>query len=129
MFLVTRQDIFTTKFWKLCLHWIYFTAQKMSKYEFFFWSVFSGIWNGYEDLLHKSTYSVHIRENTDQKKTPYLDSFHLVFLLKTTYSTGERYLQLSPDPVLTKLFEFQLYYLNANFRLSHKMFSWLTKFT
>ena len=56
----------------------------MSKYGVFFWSVFSGIWNGYEDLLRKSPYLVHIRENTDQKKTPYLDSFHVVFLLKTT---------------------------------------------
>ena len=34
----------------------------------FFWSVFSRIWTEYEDLLHKSPYSVQMRENTDQKK-------------------------------------------------------------
>ena len=33
-----------------------------------FWSVFSRIRTGYGDLLRKSSYSVRIRENTDQKK-------------------------------------------------------------
>ena len=42
------------------------------------WSVFSGIWSEYRDLLHKSSYSVQIRENTDQKKTPYMDTFYAV---------------------------------------------------
>ena len=53
----------------------------------FFWSVFSDIWTEYEflrmwtengDLRGKSPYSVRILENTDQKKTPYLDTFHSV---------------------------------------------------
>ena len=34
----------------------------------FFWFVFSRIWIEYEDLLHKSPYSVHIWENKDPKK-------------------------------------------------------------
>ena len=46
----------------------------------FFWSIFSRIWNEYGDLRSKSPYSVQIRENTDQKKTPYLDIFCAVKL-------------------------------------------------
>ena len=34
----------------------------------FFWSVFSRIRTEYGDLRFKSTYSVRIQENTDQKK-------------------------------------------------------------
>ena len=34
------------------------------------------------DLLRKSLYSVGIKENTDQKKTPYLDTFHAVLHLR-----------------------------------------------
>ena len=37
----------------------------------FFWSVFS--------CIRISTYSVQMRENTDQKKNPYLDAFHGVY--------------------------------------------------
>ena len=32
----------------------------------------------YGDLRSKFPYSVRIQENTDQKKTPYLDTFHAV---------------------------------------------------
>ena len=34
----------------------------------FFWPIFSHIWTEYGDLLHKSLYSVRMRENTDKKK-------------------------------------------------------------
>ena len=44
----------------------------------FFWSVFFCIRTEYGDLLRKSPYSVRIQENTEQKKTPYLDTFHAV---------------------------------------------------
>ena len=36
----------------------------------------------YSTELLKSPYSVQIRENTDQKKTPYLDTFHTMRSLK-----------------------------------------------
>ena len=44
------------------------TLWKVSKYGVFSWSVFSCIWTEYGDLRSKSSYSVQIRENTDQKK-------------------------------------------------------------
>ena len=44
----------------------------------FFWSMFSCIWNEYGGLLCKSLNSVQIWKNTDQKKFPYLDTFHSV---------------------------------------------------
>ena len=44
------------------------TAWKVSKYGGFFWSVISCIWTEYGDLRSKSSYSVCIQENTDQKK-------------------------------------------------------------
>ena len=34
----------------------------------------------YGDLLSKSPYLVRIQENADQKKTPYLDTFHAVIV-------------------------------------------------
>ena len=43
----------------------------------FFWSLFSFIRTEHGDFLPKSSYSVRIQENTDQK-TPYLDTFHAV---------------------------------------------------
>ena len=49
----------------------------------FFRSVFSRIWTEYGDLRSISPHSLRIRENTDQKKTPYLDTFHAVYCLKT----------------------------------------------
>ena len=44
-------------------------------------SVFYPIRNVYGDLWSKSRYSVRARENTDQKKTPYLDTFHAMITL------------------------------------------------
>ena len=49
----------------------------------FFWSVFSRIRTEHRDLLSKSPYSVRIRENTNQKKTLYLDTFHSMTFFKT----------------------------------------------
>ena len=46
----------------------------------FVWSAFSFIWTEWRDLLRKSLYSVRIQENTDQKKTPYLDTFHTAII-------------------------------------------------
>ena len=55
-----------------------FTVQRLSVFGVL-WSVFSGIWTEYQDLLRKSSpYSVRMRENTD-KKTPNMDTSH-VFL-------------------------------------------------
>ena len=45
----------------------------------FSWSVFSHIRTKYGDLRNKSLYSVRIREYTDQKKTPHLDTFRAVW--------------------------------------------------
>ena len=41
----------------------------------FSWYVFSCNRTEYQDLLHKSPYSVQMQESTNQKKTPYLDNF------------------------------------------------------
>ena len=38
------------------------------KIRSFFWYVFSSIRTEYEDLLHKSPYSVRIKKNMDKKK-------------------------------------------------------------
>ena len=46
----------------------------------FFWSAFSRIRTKYGDLRRKSPYSVQMRENTDQQKTPYLDTFYAVIV-------------------------------------------------
>ena len=50
----------------------------------FFWSLFSRIWTKYRDLRSKSPYSFRILENADQKKTPYLDTFHTVICCMKT---------------------------------------------
>ena len=44
----------------------------------FFWSAFSCIRTADGDLRNKSPYSVRMQENKDQKKTPYLGTFHAV---------------------------------------------------
>ena len=44
----------------------------------FSWSVFSRTRTEYGDLSSKSPYSIRMLENTDQKKTSYLDTFHVV---------------------------------------------------
>ena len=44
----------------------------------FSWSVFSRIRTEYGDFPSKSPYSCRIRENMDQKKTPYLNTFYTV---------------------------------------------------
>ena len=41
----------------------------------FFWSLFSRIWTEDKDLRSKSLYSRRIQEDTDQKKTLYLEIF------------------------------------------------------
>ena len=35
------------------------------------WSVFSRIWTEYEEILRISSYSVRMRENTDQENSEY----------------------------------------------------------
>ena len=47
----------------------------------FFWSVFSRICTEYGEIRSTSLYSVQMRKNTNQKKTPYLDSFYAVIQL------------------------------------------------
>ena len=46
----------------------------------FFWSVFFRIWTEYGEIWSISPYSVRMQENTDQKKTLYLDTFHAVYI-------------------------------------------------
>ena len=58
---------------------------KSVQIQSFFWSESSRIRTEYRDLLRKSSYSVRIRENTDQKKNPYLDTFHAVLLEVTHF--------------------------------------------
>ena len=50
----------------------------------FFWSVFSRLRTEYGQILRISLNSVRMRENTDQKKNPYLDTFHAVNILITS---------------------------------------------
>ena len=51
---------------------------KCAQIRSFFWSVFSRIWTKYGKIQSISPYSVRMRENIDQKKTPYMDTFHAV---------------------------------------------------
>ena len=69
----------------------FFTVQKVPKYGFFFWSVFSRIWTEYRDLFCDSPYPVQIRKNKDQKKlsigtlfTQRFSCFIIFWCLKTT---------------------------------------------
>ena len=65
----------------------------------YIWSVFSRIRTEYGEILRIRTeygeilrispYSVRMRENTDQKKTPYLDTFHAVIIMsKKRFTSG-----------------------------------------
>ena len=47
----------------------------------FFLVSISRIRTEYGEILRISRYSVRMRENTDQKKTPYLDTFQGVLLM------------------------------------------------
>ena len=51
----------------------------------FFWSVFSDIRIEYSKISRISPYSVQMRENVDQEKTPDLDTFHAARLLAISY--------------------------------------------
>ena len=51
----------------------------------FFWSVFFHIWTEYGKIRSISPYSVRMRENMDQKKTTYLDTFHAVIILQRKF--------------------------------------------
>ena len=55
----------------------------------FFWSLFSHIRTEYGEILRIPTYSVRFRENSVQKKTPYLDSSHTVGPLEIMLSQTE----------------------------------------
>ena len=44
----------------------------------FFWAVFSRIRTEYREILRISPYSVRMRENTEQKNSHFLDTFHTV---------------------------------------------------
>ena len=62
----------------------------------FFCSVFPWICTEYGDLQSKSTYSVQIQENTDQKKILYLDNFHAVYrsvILSLVFSKNAFYIK------------------------------------
>ena len=67
--------------------------EKCSNTEFF-WSVFSHIWTECVDLRSKSSYSVQIRENTDQKNSLFghflhsEDNMQLLFHANLFYLEG-----------------------------------------
>ena len=63
-----------------------YTAWKVSKYGFFFWSVFCHICTEYGEILRISPYSVRMRENTDQKKLRVWTLFTQWVLKKTLLS-------------------------------------------
>ena len=80
----------TGKLWPLTLTW---ASKVTSKVKILWWkthseksihiwslSLFSGIRTEYGALRNKSPYSIKTRENTDQKKTPFLGTFHAVTL-------------------------------------------------
>ena len=70
-----------TKFFMVCvaakLHCV-----KSVKIRSFFWSVFSCIRTEYGDLRSKAPYSVRILDKYGPKKTPYLDTFHAVNVIR-----------------------------------------------
>ena len=47
------------------------TLREKCSYSEFFWSVFSRIWTEYGEILRTSSYSVQMRENTDQNNSEY----------------------------------------------------------
>ena len=55
--------------------------RKKCPYSEYFWSLFSFIRTEYGDLHSRSPYSVRMRKNKDQQKTPNSDTFHAVKLL------------------------------------------------
>ena len=69
----------------------------------FFWSVFSRIRTEYGKIFLISLHLVRIWEYTDQKKTPYLDTFHAVLLIRLI-----SYLEDSVIRVLIFLWQFNL---------------------
>ena len=60
---VSEQKPCSNLSYNLCL-----TLRKKCPNTSFFWSLFACIQTEYGDLLRKSSYSVGIQENTDQKK-------------------------------------------------------------
>ena len=54
----------------------------------YIWSVFSRNRTEYGEILRIYPYSIRIRENTDQKKTPYLDTFHAVIIMSKKWFSG-----------------------------------------
>ena len=57
--------------------------------EFFFWSVFSGIWTEYGEILRISPYSVRMRENMDQ------ENFRIWTLFKQWESPLELFMMMT----------------------------------
>ena len=51
------------------------TLREKFPYSELFWSIFSGIWAEYKDILCICPYSVRIRVNTDQNNSKYLHFF------------------------------------------------------
>ena len=62
----------------LSIHSVKYHCVKNVQIQSFFWSLFSRIRTKYRDLFRRSPHAVRIRENTDQKKNVYLDTFHSV---------------------------------------------------
>ena len=69
-----------TKLYLLSVFFLLLSLPEKCQIRSFFWSVFSRIRSEYGEIRRISPYSVRMRENTDQKKTPYLNTFHVVYL-------------------------------------------------
>ena len=66
--IINRYHFLTKPKWTTLKNFILHHYVKSVQIRSFFWSVFSCIRTEYGELLHKSTYSFQIQENTDQRK-------------------------------------------------------------
>ena len=74
--ITSRPKRFLSRFLKKSIlrerSWLVWVAlHKMCLYLKLFWSIFSCIWAKFGEILGISSYSVQIRENTDQKNSKY----------------------------------------------------------
>ena len=60
---------------------------KIVQMQSLIWSVFSRMRTEYKDSIRKSPFSAQIRENTDLKKTPFLDIFYAVSSIEHLWKT------------------------------------------
>ena len=79
----------------------------------FFWSLFSCILTKYGEIWSITPYSVQMRQNTDQKKTPYLDTFHAVIIMSKKRFTGGLTKKFSCVRVIFRSGHLEVFYKNG----------------